>query len=298
MTTDVEVPRLEQPAWFDGQLLTADDLTTAQTVERELRWLHNRALHDWGIVTGFGATGNRGDRAVSVAPGMALDRLGREIILAEALVKNIPVTSGKTSYYLIARYQQDSDQEALEARDGVCANGGAVRLSDRPRIEWRAMDQIDDGLDIILGSITIVNCKLSDPVAGASRRPAKPPRQPQIASGSTDPDTTAWSPWSGGKQPLGFTTDVDTSDAGFQATPQYIAQIVGDRYLAAPPGPLLVVPVIDVLDPRPDGFRLAVALPAGPAGGMINPALLLDPQQGPGLLQKLSWRVSWIAVES
>jgi hypothetical protein len=56
--------------------------------------------------------------------------------------------------------------------------------------------------------------------------------------------------------------------------------------------------VIEVLDPRPDGFRLAVALPAGPAAGMINPALLLDPQQGPGLLQKLGWRVSWIAVES
>ena len=52
MVSDAEIPILERPAFFSGQRLTAADLDTVQTFHRELRWLHNRSLHSWGIAFG------------------------------------------------------------------------------------------------------------------------------------------------------------------------------------------------------------------------------------------------------
>ena len=65
--------------FFPGRLLTADDLAREQAAARERQWLHNRALHGYGVATGFGVT-VEGD-SVEVSPGLAIDALGREIVL-------------------------------------------------------------------------------------------------------------------------------------------------------------------------------------------------------------------------
>ena len=39
---------VERPAFFEGQRLTADDLSAGQSYSQEMRWLHNRALHGFG----------------------------------------------------------------------------------------------------------------------------------------------------------------------------------------------------------------------------------------------------------
>ena len=55
----VPIPTIERPVFFDGQRLTSEDLGEAFAYERELRWLHNRSLHGWGIVLGYAVTGAR-----------------------------------------------------------------------------------------------------------------------------------------------------------------------------------------------------------------------------------------------
>jgi hypothetical protein len=65
--------------YFPGRLLTASDLAAEQAQARERQWLHNRALHGDGIAAGLEVTVEW--NTVHVAPGVAIDVLGREIVL-------------------------------------------------------------------------------------------------------------------------------------------------------------------------------------------------------------------------
>ena len=60
-------------------MLTASDLAAEQAQARERQWLHNRALHGDGIAAGLEVTVEW--NTVHVAPGVAIDVLGREIVL-------------------------------------------------------------------------------------------------------------------------------------------------------------------------------------------------------------------------
>jgi len=69
--------------WFTGRFLTAHDLTHEQEYHVGRRRLHHRLLHGWGVVCGLevrpdGRPGC-GD-VVVIAPGIALDCRGREIV--------------------------------------------------------------------------------------------------------------------------------------------------------------------------------------------------------------------------
>jgi len=68
--------------FFAGRILSADDLRAEQEHARARQWLHNRMLHGAGVVSGLDVVVEGGDDIV-VSPGMAIDGLGREIVLAE-----------------------------------------------------------------------------------------------------------------------------------------------------------------------------------------------------------------------
>src|SRR5438876_3868305 len=69
--------------FFSGQLLTAKDFETEQMYQIEMRRLHNRSLHGAGIVDGLrvSAEDSQSGAVVVVSPGLALDGLGREIVV-------------------------------------------------------------------------------------------------------------------------------------------------------------------------------------------------------------------------
>ena len=89
-------PFTERIAFFDGQRLFASDLQFLEQFNREMRWLHNRSLHQPGIGSGFAVSGNKGDREVRIEPGYAIDNLGR----AGQVVK---VAAGYARNYLLPR---------------------------------------------------------------------------------------------------------------------------------------------------------------------------------------------------
>jgi hypothetical protein len=75
-----EIKRLN---YFTSQFLVAQDFKDEQKYHIEMRRLHNRRMHTWGIVEGlrvFRPKGN--DRSVVVLPGVAIDNKGREIVVA------------------------------------------------------------------------------------------------------------------------------------------------------------------------------------------------------------------------
>ena len=132
MAERVDIPDIERVTFFTGQRLTEKDLAALQRANRELRWLHNRSLHSWGIGIGLAVAGERGDSAVTVEPGYGVDCLGREIILTAPRTMPVPAVAhgpdgGEAVYYLVAAYQEDADQKIAERRPGVCLPEGTVR---------------------------------------------------------------------------------------------------------------------------------------------------------------------------
>jgi hypothetical protein len=84
MTETTRQPRFTQatrrPNFFDGRLLTGADLRGEQDYQRGMRYLQNRTV-GWGIVEGLDVTVTA--TGVSISPGLAIDELGRELVLAE-----------------------------------------------------------------------------------------------------------------------------------------------------------------------------------------------------------------------
>jgi hypothetical protein len=296
MSVRTDIPELKRIQFFNGQRLTADDMTELQRANRELRWLHNRSLHGWGIGTGYGVTGEQGDTSVTVAPGYALDCMGREIILTEAAMRTVPAIAGNAdgtpaTFYLTVTYQDDTSQTVAERRPGVCTPAGTVRLTEGPLISWRDQNTITDGMDIILAQASVLNCQLDSALSLDVRRSARPSQQPYIASGETIAAATVWTVKVENGQPVGVTTVVDTSAARFQATPVYFAHVVGPRVINTSSGPQLALTLISISQSTPAAFNCDVYLFSTDSSAILTPA------EVGAVLNNLQWSVVWIGVE-
>lgn len=277
---------VERLHFFNGQRLTATDLQGIEAFNREMRWLHNRSLHQPGIGNGFAVRGNKGDREVWIGPGYALDALGREIVLTQPMSRQVPPVAndddGKpVAFDLAVRYPDDADLEEAETRAGICDTHGVVRLREEPIFCWVRLRRngqgqllvqdakqgkaIQDGMLITLARVEVFNCQLHGFVSIAERRDARPSCLPYLACGMVKPE-----PWEVVMQTEGrliLKADVDTKEAGFITTPCYSAAILGDRIYA----PDYVVEVrtqyqqllidhVYVHEPRHDGFTAFIVV--------------------------------------
>jgi hypothetical protein len=84
----------ERPAFFEGQVLAAADLTSTVDFGRAKAARHERYLHSWGIAEGLELTKvPRSDSAgnyveVTLGPGVAIDGTGREIVVPGPVLLN------------------------------------------------------------------------------------------------------------------------------------------------------------------------------------------------------------------
>ena len=83
----------ERNHYFYGKLMTVRDFENEQTYMNDKRRLGNRMLHGAGIVSGLGVL-LVDNQTISLEAGMALDYLGREIVVREPCVKQISVLRG------------------------------------------------------------------------------------------------------------------------------------------------------------------------------------------------------------
>lgn len=306
-----DIPNLRRPDFFDGQSLTAADLTAVQTYHQELLWLHQRSLHDSGVASGFTVTGAKGDRAVTVGPGYAIDTAGRSVILDKTTVFDIPAvvagpSGGAITFYLTVAYVPD-DELAATVRAGTCGSNGAVRRAEQPLLAWRDPRDVAD--DIVLCAISVANCKLTGRVDVSLRRSALPERQPFVFAGQFQPDAKTapanrWALWRGGDTAdgpiFGLKLAVNTSKAGFANTPKYQANVVGSRTFLKPDEPgkgteAVVDGYVQISAASADRFELQMTLPKG--GDPLNPAWALDKDMLPTLPESNHWYVSWLGVE-
>jgi len=92
----------KRPRFFDGKFLAAADFAREQQYHIEKHKLHNRALHGFGMVSGLKVTVNGGE--VIVAPGMAIDCEGNELVVADEQTLAVTGLGDLRSAYLGLRY--------------------------------------------------------------------------------------------------------------------------------------------------------------------------------------------------
>jgi hypothetical protein len=303
--------------YFDGQRLEADDLNGAADQMRQLRWLHNRSLHSWGLALGFQAIGNAGDRQATVQPGYAVDCLGRELVLTVPITLPVPARSGDAKgnpvqFALVAAYPDDSQLAVIQNRSADCGGtSGAVRLREQCLIYWRD-PSILVGQEILLATASVQNCQLAQPLAVDQTRRARAITTPYLAAGQSPQGATAWQPWTvspGAGQSLlvGVQAPIDTSAGKFAATPTYQAQLRGQRFFTTVAGdtkpPFLLDGTLVVSDATSTSFMANVLLPrlGREVGSLLNPPTLF--QRGAGgqdalvALVTSEWSIAWIGVE-
>lgn len=314
----------ERIQFFDGQRLFAADLQDLEQFNRQMRWLHNQSLHQPGVASGYAVSGKKDDREVTIQPGYAIDSQGREIVLTEPLVLQVPPvandSAGRPVYYdLVVSYP--SDAELTENRAGVCVSRSAVRLREAPVFCWvelvptdeppgpKALSEdrkaqlgslngeIESGLRLRLARAEVLNCKLNQPLSIAQRRNARPAQQPYLFAGRTIKQGPKWDakPSGGG---IEFSLNIDTSSAQFRSVPRYFAHVIGDRLLAVPIGDGVMRELILDGFARPealqrDSFRFS----------LLVPSMFFrtgdDLEELAGELRDLlgDWYVEWLGVE-
>ena len=304
---------VERLRFFNGQRLFASDLDDLDSFHQQMRWLHNQSLHQPGVGRGYAIQGKKGDKAVIVQEGYAIDKDGREIVLTLPHTEQIPPVAGENGqpavYDLTVTYPSDDDLEVSETRQGICVSAGAVRRREQPVFCWIEIgadgQPKDDGLKqsmadasmIRLARASIFECKLYSDISIAERRNARPPQQPYIACGiatkvewkvESPPQKLGNSPF---VRSLGayLSADIATDSGGFRTGPCYFVEIRGKKFFSPKNGTYYVDGVTSVTSSTATGFHLEIDVLvqclSGAGGDDIDVSAFED------------WQVTWMGVE-
>jgi hypothetical protein len=147
--TDKEIKRVN---YFNTQFLQEADFQDEQAYHIRLRRANNLAIHGWGIIAGLEIESTGTTNEIAVKPGIAIDKFGREIILAE--------DSPQRSYsgfnpgdvvFLTIAYDTATDT-ADQNPSGDTTK--FIRTIERPKLA-KSPTAINDGTAIVLGKVTI-----------------------------------------------------------------------------------------------------------------------------------------------
>ena len=107
--------------YFNHQFLEEKDFRDEQQYHLEMRRRLNRSLHIWGIAEGL-EVARSGNREVTVAPGFAIDREGRELVVVTPIARDIGSSEHhhKELHVLLSHKERFEEAEAI-LRDGVRA---------------------------------------------------------------------------------------------------------------------------------------------------------------------------------
>ena len=202
---------LERVRYWQGQLLASGDLNTQLRVDQQLRWLHNRSLHQaYGIAIGLELERDEttkeikidDDGNVTVVCGMAYDCAGRELILQSNRALKLP---------------GDFPATLVITRDETTADGIALK--------WKPQVEINPNIEVAITTLTqgAPNVKADPAFRQVVSRPLARPR---MGTGQTIPGETTWQPWKIGNTEVGVKVEIDTSAAGFTRVPHYFAEVI------------------------------------------------------------------------
>lgn len=142
-TNDTPLERLN---YYNGQRLEASDLQLEQDYHMRVRRMFNQAVYVPGIASGLEVSPDPDNpHRVEVSPGVALDALGREVILLEKTkldVAGLPNTEQAWVYgnFLVIRYAEETTAETncgCSQGNGEVSWGGPARIRSEPILEFQ-----------------------------------------------------------------------------------------------------------------------------------------------------------------
>jgi hypothetical protein len=277
---DLAIP-FERVTWRDGQTLASRDLRDDASYVERLRHLHIRYQHRiWGVVEGLDVFAS-GSAWVIVMPGYALDIEGSELLLpAKTKLATPGIVARTTMYLVISAGVMPSNCAATPDLATLCPGVRDPLPLETGRLSWKTVDEVRPGIDLLLARAQITNGRLSSAIDTSIQRPAAAMDRLLTWSDTTLPGQTGWI-----DEPRSTVTQisaiVDTSDAGFIATPAYFARIVGPT--RATSGFIRSVTA--------SGFSYVARLTrlvAAEVASKVNNAAMAE---------QAGWTISWLALE-
>jgi hypothetical protein len=140
---------LQRFTYWQGQLLRSVDFRDQSAIAAQLRWWHNRALHNaYGIAEGLQVT--RDGNVVTVKPGVAYDCFGRELMLSKPQVLAIPADLEDS--FLLAQYQEINSSNYQNELSQACLPT-KFKLTERPRLLWKPSHSVKVRDGVILARL-------------------------------------------------------------------------------------------------------------------------------------------------
>src|SRR5256714_2753886 len=155
--------------YYNSQFLVADDFLDEQYYHTHMRRFHNRSLHTWGIDEGLEvkqvAGENTGANKVTVEPGIAIDRLGQEIVWTkESDAVGFDAFAANSQVYVTIKYDEDwADKDTQSTND-------YRRKTERPKVGASATAPAADAADVVLAVVKLDKDKAVAQVDRSVRR--------------------------------------------------------------------------------------------------------------------------------
>jgi hypothetical protein len=183
---------LERLGYYNGQRLEAPDYRLEQRYHIDARRMLNRGLFTPGVVSGFLVEKVAGEtRKVRVRRGVALDPAGRETILLDDVLVDVPnqkPTEGP-GYLLVARYCEEAVEGGDPWRGGPTGAPRPARVREEVVLEWsenapdhRRCQSGAEGIDcgVLLALVTLTPSCEVDAIFTGVREYARPSHISQV----------------------------------------------------------------------------------------------------------------------
>lgn len=145
------MPEVKRLNYFTSQFLVEKDFKDEQAYHVEMRRRHNQALHLFGIAKGLEVS-KTGDRQVSVSPGVAIDKDGREIVLSADAPVDLTRFGANATVFLTLQYQEVFDPADRYQSGGV---DNFTRTTERPKLDANTAVPPTDGSVIALTQVKL-----------------------------------------------------------------------------------------------------------------------------------------------
>jgi hypothetical protein len=132
--------------YYTGQLLNADDFKDEQLYHVDALRSHNKNLHTWGIARGLNVE-KIATKNVTVSLGMAIDGLGRQIVLDELREIDLSQSTASSLYLTISYKEEQTDFRKEEGEKSY------TRIGEECVIEYDTNEPDELSMKIILAKL-------------------------------------------------------------------------------------------------------------------------------------------------
>jgi hypothetical protein len=229
---------LNRIAFWQGQMLGASDFRSLIGTGEQLRWWHNRSLHDtYGVRFGLEVAPVVGLDVVAVSCGVGYDCTGRELVIRVPLRIALPALKDKDTaprVLVLSVRANPPRQSCCEAAHEPCWPPAKSKVESEACLSWLVERDFAPHAGVPLARFIPGGENPIDP--GFIAPSTRPLARPHVASGATIPGNTPWEVWfedfsdaegAVHRRALGMQTHLDTSAGGFTTVPRYFAQLEG-----------------------------------------------------------------------